>query len=75
MMAVAATDPPRVDGDTHLALARDSLRELLDDQRVPPPVRAALAEDYRQLQLLLEKLEQEGHIRSRRGRGGLQALL
>ncbi|HNW78674.1 MAG TPA: GTP-binding protein [Candidatus Competibacteraceae bacterium] len=61
MMAVAATDPPRVDGDTHLALARDSLRELLDDQRVPPPVRAALAEDYRQLQLLLEKLEQ-GHI-------------
>ncbi|RUQ36046.1 MAG: DUF697 domain-containing protein [Candidatus Competibacteraceae bacterium] len=60
-MAVAATDPPRVDGDTHLALARDSLRELLDDQRVPPPVRAALAEDYRQLQLLLEKLEQ-GHI-------------
>ena len=61
MRAVAATDPPRVDGDTHLALARDSLRELLDDQRVPPPVRAALAEDYRQLQLLLEKLEQ-GHI-------------
>jgi len=44
-----------------LALACDSLRELLDDQRVPPPVRAALADDYRQLQLLLEKIE-HGHI-------------
>jgi len=28
-----------------LALARESLRELLDDRRVPPPVRAALADD------------------------------
>ena len=44
-----------------MALACDSLRELLDDQRVPPPVRAALADDYRQLQLLLEKIE-HGHI-------------
>ena len=34
---------------------------MLDDQRVPPPVRAALADDYRQLQLLLEKIE-HGHI-------------
>ena len=42
-------------------MACDSLRELLDDQRVPPPVRAALADDYRQLQLLLEKIE-HGHI-------------
>ncbi|MBL8260165.1 MAG: GTP-binding protein [Candidatus Competibacteraceae bacterium] len=48
-------------GDAHLALARESLRDLLDDKRVPPPVRAALAEDYRQLQLLLEKIE-GGHI-------------
>ncbi len=56
------TTPPKpVDGDTHLALARDSLRDLLDDQRVPPAVRAALADDYQQLQLLLEKIEQ-GHI-------------
>jgi len=44
-----------------LALARESLRELLDDRRVPPPVRAALADDYQQLQLLLEKIE-HGHI-------------
>ena len=46
-----------VNGDTHLALARDSLRELLDDKRVPPPVRVALATEYQQLQLLLEKIE------------------
>jgi len=52
---------PPVNGDTHLALARDSLRELLDDKRVPPPVRAALAEEYQQLQLLLDKIE-HGHI-------------
>ena len=44
-----------------MALARESLRELLDDRRVPPPVRAALADDYQQLQLLLEKIE-HGHI-------------
>lgn len=49
------------DGDGHLTLARESLRELLDDRRVPPPVREALAEEYQQLQLLLEKIEQ-GHI-------------
>ena len=44
------------DGDGHLTLARESLRELLDDRRVPPPVREALAEEYQQLHLLLEKL-------------------
>ncbi|MBE2295007.1 MAG: DUF697 domain-containing protein [Phycisphaerales bacterium] len=49
------------DGDEHLTLARESLRELLDDRRVPTPVRAALAEEYQQLQQLLEKIEQ-GHI-------------
>jgi small GTP-binding protein len=54
-------EPQPVDGDDHLALARESLRDLLDDQRVPPPVRKALAEEYQQLQILLEKIEQ-GHI-------------
>ena len=54
-------NPPPVNGDAHLALARESLRELLNDKRVPPPVRTALAEDYQQLQLLLEKIE-HGHI-------------
>ncbi len=56
-----ALEPQPANGDGHLALARESLRELLDDQRVPPPVRAALAEEYRQLQVLLEKIE-HGHI-------------
>ncbi|MCB1778142.1 MAG: GTP-binding protein [Candidatus Competibacteraceae bacterium] len=54
-------EPQPADGDDHLALARESLRDLLDDQRVPPPVRKALAEEYQQLQVLLEKIEQ-GHI-------------
>ena len=54
-------EPRPVDGDDHLALARESLRDLLDDQRVPPPVRKALSEEYQQLQVLLEKIEQ-GHI-------------
>jgi GTPase len=58
---VKTPDPPPGSGDTHLALARDSLRELLDDQRVPTVVRAALADEYQQLQLLLEKIE-HGHI-------------
>ena len=42
-----APEPRPVSGDAHLALARESLRELLDDKRVPPPVRATLAEEYR----------------------------
>lgn len=54
-------DRPPSDGDTHLALASQSLRDLINDQRVPRPVRTALAEDYRQLQLLLDKIE-HGHI-------------
>ncbi len=58
---VTVPEPQPVNGDAHLALARDSLRDLLDDNRVPPPVRAALAEEYRQLQLLLDKIE-HGHI-------------
>jgi len=48
-------------GDRHLALAKASLRELVDDPRVPEPVREALAEDYAQVQRMLEKLE-HGHI-------------
>lgn len=50
---------PAASGDTHLRLARESLRDLLDDERVPADVRARLGEDYRQLQLLLDRLEHE----------------
>lgn len=48
-------------GENHLELARESLRELLNDARVPSEVRDALAEDYAQIQVMLEKLE-HGHI-------------
>ena len=47
--------------ETHLALARESLRELLDDERVPGEVRNALGDDYRQVEVMLDKLE-HGHI-------------
>lgn len=48
-------------GDAHLTLARESLRELLADERVPREVRTLLAEDYQQVQAMLDKLE-HGHI-------------
>ncbi len=49
------------DGEAHLALARESLQELLDDERVPAEVRDSLADDYAQVETLLDKLE-NGHI-------------
>jgi GTP-binding protein Era len=52
---------PRTRGDAHLDLARESLRDLVEDRRVPPEVREALAEDYTQVEAMLEKLDQ-GHI-------------
>ena len=48
-------------GDAHLDLARESLRDLVHDTRIPPEVREALAEDYAQVEAMLEKLDQ-GHI-------------
>ncbi len=47
--------------DTHLDQARDSLELLLQDQRLPPEARAELAEDFRQVQAMLDKVE-HGHI-------------
>jgi hypothetical protein len=57
--APASSDSP-ADRD-HLALARESLQELLQDKRVPADVRENLAEDYREVQQMLDKLEQ-GHL-------------
>lgn len=54
-------DRPAADGDSHLDLARESLRELVDDERIPSEVRESLADDYRQVQAMLDKLDQ-GHI-------------
>lgn len=48
-------------GDNHLALARESLQDLLNDSRVPDEVRSSLSEDYRQVEGMLDKLEY-GHI-------------
>jgi hypothetical protein len=47
--------------ETHLDLARESLRELIDDPRVPAEVREALASDYAEVQAMLDKLE-HGHV-------------
>ena len=49
------------DGADHLALARESLRELVDDARLPPGVRESLAHDYAAVQAMLDKLE-HGHL-------------
>lgn len=49
---------PETDSD-HLDVARESLRDLLDDRRVPAEVRAQLSEDYRQVEDMLGKLEHE----------------
>ena len=48
-------------GEGHLNLARESLRELINDKRLPPGVRESLAQDYEAVQGMLDKLE-HGHI-------------
>lgn len=48
-------------GEGHLDLARESLRDLVNDPRIPPEVRESLAEDYKQVEAMLDKLER-GHI-------------
>lgn len=45
----------------HLTLARESLRELVNDKRLPDGVRESLAHDYEAVQGMLDKLE-HGHI-------------
>ena len=47
--------------DSHLDQARDSLELLLQDQRLPPEARAELADDFSQVQAMLDKIE-HGHI-------------
>ncbi len=45
----------------HLELARESLRELVTDKRLPDGVRDGLASDYEAVQAMLDKLE-HGHL-------------
>ena len=56
-----ATDPVDDDGAGHLSLARESLRDLIDDARLPAGVRESLAHDYDAVQSMLDKLE-HGHL-------------
>ena len=48
-------------GSGHLELARESLRELVNDARLPEGVRESLAHDYESVQAMLDKLE-NGHL-------------
>jgi len=56
-----ATEPVADDGAGHLSLARESLRDLIDDTRLPDGVRESLAHDYEAVQSMLDKLE-HGHL-------------
>ena len=49
---------PEKAGDTHLELAKESLSQLLNDERVPESVRESLKEDYKLIRQMLDKLEQ-----------------
>lgn len=58
----SAPQPPAESAEAdHLEIARESLRDLVEDARLPGGVRESLADDYRQVQSMLEKLDQ-GHI-------------
>jgi len=57
----AADADGRAQEDDHLTLARESLRDLINDTRLPAGVRESLAHDYRAVQGMLDKLE-HGHI-------------
>lgn len=48
-------------GSAHLELARESLRELVADSRLPAGIRESLAQDYAAVQAMLDKLE-HGHL-------------
>lgn len=57
------TESPAERGDAHVELATESIRTLLDDERVPPVVRRMLASDYDDVRRMLQKLEHgEVHI-------------
>ena len=56
-----ATEPVPERGAGHLELARESLRELVNDSRLPDGVRESLAHDYESVEAMLDKLE-HGHL-------------
>lgn len=48
-------------GERHLSLASESLRELIEDPRLPAGIRESLADDYASVQAMLDKLR-HGHV-------------
>ncbi|MCG7982850.1 MAG: Era-like GTP-binding protein, partial [Candidatus Thiodiazotropha lotti] len=54
-------DEQESENDGHLQLARENLRELLSDDRLPGSVRDSLKDDFHQVQAMLDKLE-HGHL-------------
>ena len=57
----AKTETQPDDGSEHLTLARESLRELIGDARLPAGVRESLAHDYDAVETMLDKLD-HGHL-------------
>ena len=55
------TDSDSDGGTAHLDLARESLRDLIEDSRLPEGIRESLAHDYEAVQAMLDKL-QHGHL-------------
>jgi predicted GTPase len=55
------TDAEAASGSDHLGLARESLRELVHDTRLPDGVRESLIHDYDAVQAMLDKIE-HGHL-------------
>ena len=55
------TEPAPEAGKDHLDLARESLRDLIQDTRLPAGVRESLAQDYQAVRGMLDKLE-HGHL-------------
>jgi small GTP-binding protein len=51
----------RVQDEDHLHLARENLRELLEDEHLPNSVRDSLKDDFIQVEAMLDKLE-HGHL-------------
>jgi GTP-binding protein Era len=49
------------DGAGHLGLARESLRDLINDSRLPEGVRESLSHDYDAVQAMLDKID-HGHL-------------
>ena len=56
-----STESPEDGGSAHLALARESLRELIDDSRLPKGIRESLVHDYDAVEAMLDRLK-HGHL-------------